>query len=222
MHRAVTADEASTTDPALEPKRTIGCLFCFVGAALTIFCKFFQANWILANGFASYQAQPLWFRGLWQLLGWLPWIALLLCLALRLKKGPQVRVGCFAVGVMIHLWLAGAATLFVWTSSASHRIDFDEELWRNPSQVEHEELWPPRLCMVDDLLASEQLEQLSRTQVIELLGEPASKDFPYGAVNCDIHYWLGPNRGLIRLDSEWLFITFDEHERVDRCWLYTD
>ena len=83
-------------------------------------------------------------------------------------------------------------------------------------------MWPPRLCMVDDLLSSGRLDGLTRKQVVDLLGPPADQNFPAGAQSCDIHYYLGPERGFIRIDSEWLFITFGDDGKVNRYWLYRD
>jgi outer membrane protein assembly factor BamE (lipoprotein component of BamABCDE complex) len=76
--------------------------------------------------------------------------------------------------------------------------------------------------MVDDLMSSGRLDGLSRDQVIALLGPPHLKDFPGEAWQCDIHYFLGPERGFFRIDSEWLFITFDKDEKVRRYWIYRD
>lgn len=59
-------------------------------------------------------------------------------------------------------------------------------------------------------------------QVVELLGMPVEENFPFGAEACDIPYPLGPERGVIRIDSEWLFITFGDDGTVSRYWLYRD
>ena len=71
-------------------------------------------------------------------------------------------------------------------------------------------------------MESGRLDGLTRREVLALLGPPASKSFPAGAQHTDIHYWLGPERGIIRLDSEWLFIDFDGEDVVERVWLYRD
>lgn len=101
-----------------------------------------------------------------------------------------------------------------------HREKFDAELWRTSANINGE--WPPRLCMVDSLMKQKILDGLTKEKVIELLGEPASKGFPLGAIDCDIHYYLGPERGFMRIDSEWLFITFDTDGKVKRYWIYRD
>jgi hypothetical protein len=51
------------------------------------------------------------------------------------------------------------------------------------------------------------LDRLSRLDVEKLLGEPTNtrkfKEY-------DLVYWLGPERGLMHIDSEWLVVRFDE------------
>jgi hypothetical protein len=101
-----------------------------------------------------------------------------------------------------------------------HQRKFDAQVWRQSG--EERGSWPPRLCMVDSLLRSKKLKGLTHAEVIELLGEPEEKGFPGGAQSCDIHYYLGPERGLIRIDSECLSITFGPDGKVNRYWLHTD
>ncbi len=101
---------------------------------------------------------------------------------------------------------------------------FDDTLWRNEEEVVHDPEWPPRLCMVDDIISSGQLDGMTSDEVVELLGPPHDKSFPYGATACDIHYYLGPESGGLfgSWDSEWLFITFGYDSKVNRYWLYRD
>jgi hypothetical protein len=54
--------------------------------------------------------------------------------------------------------------------------------------------------MVDDLLSKDVLIGRTREDVIQLLGRPD------GASTHILVYWLGPERGLIRIDSERLGI----------------
>lgn len=126
--------------------------------------------------------------------------------------GAVITVGVFFV------WLFFGDSIV----NLYHSRPFDEGLWRNWEQVEQDIMWPPRLCMIDDLLSSGKLDGLASNQVVELLGPPHSTNFPFGAVDCDIHYILGPERGLIRIDHEWLFITFGEDGNINRYWLYRD
>ena len=94
---------------------------------------------------------------------------------------------------------------------------FDGEVWRSASDTDPSSLWPHKLCMVDDLIASHKLDGLSSNEVIRLLGEPmegAQQLFGKG-----YHYYLGPRRGETRLDSENLQVTFDETGTVKKYWI---
>lgn len=90
--------------------------------------------------------------------------------------------------------------LYMLYSFSLSRQSFDSSLWKNAE--------PPnsiRLEMADDLLANHPLIGLSQPQIDALLGiPPKTAYFPeYQYV-----YWLGPERGFIRIDSEWLTIKF--------------
>ena len=75
-----------------------------------------------------------------------------------------------------------------------------------------------RGCMVDDLLERNQLRGMTRAQVIALIGEPdRSSDFP----EYDLVYWLGPQRGLVGTDAEYLVMKLDQSNRVTSVELIT-
>jgi hypothetical protein len=73
--------------------------------------------------------------------------------------------------------------------------------------------------MVDDLLKRHSLDEMTRAEVVALLGEP--DDTPYFR-EWDMVYWLGPERGLIGIDSEWLVLRLDEHQQVIEHRVVTD
>ena len=64
-----------------------------------------------------------------------------------------------------------------------------------------------RTDMIDDLLRTHNLIGLTESEVLSLLG-PNSND--QGAFTADNRYvyYLGPERGLFSIDSEWLLIDF--------------
>ena len=75
-----------------------------------------------------------------------------------------------------------------------------------------------RGCMVDDLLDRNELRGMTRAQVIALIGAPDSnRDLP----EYDLVYWLGPQRGLIGTDSEYLVMKLDKTDRVTSVELAT-
>jgi hypothetical protein len=91
-----------------------------------------------------------------------------------------------------------------------HRLPFDAEAWKSHSADDGPE-WPTRLRMVDSLVDRRQLDGLTRERVEQLLG-PADRTSKWR--DWDLVYHLGPERGLIRIDSEWLVIRFDARGAV--------
>ncbi|NGQ94147.1 outer membrane protein assembly factor BamE [Brevibacillus sp. SYP-B805] len=77
-----------------------------------------------------------------------------------------------------------------------------------------------RVYMVDDLLERHQLAGMTRGEVRNLLGQPT--DTAYFQEQNNWVYELGPERGLVRIDSEWLVIWFDTDGTVSRYRIMTD
>jgi hypothetical protein len=197
--------------------------FFIAGASFALICGFIHTIWMDIIPYTSYNQQPDILKRLREFVGWLPGIAIVVVFIFRLAKGRWVRVGAYFLGTVAPLVL-----LITWfcigpsVSNLMHRQKFDAELWRNPDKIEQDIMWPPRLCMVDHLMSSGQLDGLTSDQVVQLLGHSHDKSFPFGAKSCDIHYYLGPDRGFWGMDSEWLFITFGKDGEVNRYWLYVD
>ncbi len=82
---------------------------------------------------------------------------------------------------------------------------FNGDKWKNADLSTRE-----RVEMVGPLLDQHPLKGLSRTEVIELLGEPTSTD---KWKNWDMIYVLGPTE-YMPIDHEWLVIRLDEEGRV--------
>jgi hypothetical protein len=79
--------------------------------------------------------------------------------------------------------------------------------------------WPARLTMVDHLLARHPLRGLSRDSVERLLGPRDSTAYWQ---DWDLVYWPGPERGLFRIDSEWLVARFGPDGRVSEYRIVRD
>lgn len=107
-------------------------------------------------------------------------------------------------------------------SDIFRRKKFVAEAWRNQQAGLYVDPWPPRLCMVDDLISTGILDGMSLPKLLDLLGQPDDQNFPFTNGQHHIRYYLGPERGFFRIDSEWLFISLDDEERVQRYWLYRD
>ncbi len=69
-----------------------------------------------------------------------------------------------------------------------------------------------RIKMVDDLLNRNNLIGMSKNEVNDLLGVPPKTEY---FSNYDYVYWLGPERGFMSIDSEWLVIKFENDKVIE-------
>jgi hypothetical protein len=76
-----------------------------------------------------------------------------------------------------------------------------------------------RGCMVDDLLATHDFHGRSRADIVGFLGDPPKTGY---FREYDLVYWLGPERGFMSIDSEWLVFRLDTTQRVVEYRLVTD
>ena len=97
------------------------------------------------------------------------------------------------------------------------RRNFDPVAWQDSTRVFSEETI--RLQMIDDLLRRHSFEEMTRSGVVGLLGEP--EDTPYFH-EYDLVYWLGPERGPFGIDSEWLIFKLDSNGTVKELKTATD
>lgn len=94
---------------------------------------------------------------------------------------------------------------------------FDAQIWQDPDLALSDRYL--RSCMVDDLLASNQLTGLSQAEVVTLLGDPSPQN---GFNDYDLVYLLGPEQGFISIDFEWLVIKLDTTGHVSKAQIMTD
>ena len=108
-----------------------------------------------------------------------------------------------------------------------YALPFDSASWRSRSRDEVSG-WPTRLRMVDNLMRKTALVGSTRMELTRLLGEPDdlawfreffSRDPPtwWNAV-----YRLGPQRGFMQLDHEWLVFVIGSDDRVQRVAVISD
>ena len=83
---------------------------------------------------------------------------------------------------------------------------FDSAKWRAQKGYD-----PIRIEMVDDLLRRHRLVGKSRAEINDLLGIPPETAY---FASYDYVYWLGPERGFISIDSEWLCLKFSDDDVV--------
>lgn len=112
-----------------------------------------------------------------------------------------------AVGAIL-LWIA-------FEHGYLPRSSFDSEEWKKAEKAEGY----PRIAMVDSLIQSGQLDKKAQDEVLTLLGPPTDTNY---FSDWDAVYWLGPERGFFRLDSEWLVLRFDAEGRVSEYQLVCD
>jgi hypothetical protein len=142
----------------------------------------------------------------WRLIG----LVLIAVLLGRVLLGRRVRMAAFAAGVILPVVIAGVA-LFgrpAWEERARAR-PFEATAWRKGGG--RDLMWPVRLSMVDDLLRSHDLRGLTRDQVTALLGPP-DDETPFR--DRDLVWRLGPERGLVRIESEWLALRLGPEGKV--------
>ncbi len=76
-----------------------------------------------------------------------------------------------------------------------------------------------RYRVADRLVSSGRLRGLSRADVLALLGIPPETD---KFRNHGLVYVLGPERGLMSIDYEWLLVDFDSAGKVSNVAVVTD
>lgn len=112
------------------------------------------------------------------------------------KRWIVVAMGVLAI-------VAGSVAWQMWFPGQA----FDPAVWQDESEVQK----GVRLGMADWLIARRALLGRTRAEVVEILGEPPSTGY---FTDWDVVYWLGRERGLIRIDSEWLVLRLGEDGRV--------
>ena len=128
--------------------------------------------------------------------------------------------------LMLVVFLVVVATPFAFVGSLAflgelkewrNRLPFDTATWKTSLAAKDDD--PIRLRMVDDLLSHHPLRGMSRDEVASMLGTPPKTDY---FRDYDFVYWLGPERGFISIDSEWLGIKFGRDGRVSDARLLRD
>lgn len=121
----------------------------------------------------------------------------------RIKRKNYIVFGIF-VALILTIIIAGI--LYQYQHS------FSTAKWeRNPDE---------RTKIVDDLLGDYDLIGMRESDIIDLLGND-NNDYGYFNEKDRFVYYLGPERGLISIDSEWLILDFADGVVVN-CYITTD
>lgn len=116
-------------------------------------------------------------------------------MSIRRNKINRIRI---IVGIFLStIVLFGVKYKYEYTFSTDRWIKYPRE----------------RVKMVDDLLRKYKLIGKTKEEVVELLGNETNRAY-FKEVN-NFVYYLGDERGLISIDSEWLIITFDNDIAVE-------
>ena len=196
-------------------RRHPGVAFMLLGAAVTALAGAAQVFWYdIANSVfhlgVSFDTRPPWLRVTMAAIRWLPAAGLLAVAILRIRKGRVFRPLAYLAGGVGVYALAVSTLLFGPTiENYRYRAAFDPVAWRGNARPNGD--WPTRLTMVDDLLERRLLRGATRDSVDRLLGR---RDETSYFKDWDLVYRLGPERGLIRIDSEWLVVSFGADGRV--------
>ncbi|WP_304507461.1 hypothetical protein [Anaerotignum sp.] len=102
----------------------------------------------------------------------------------------------FTIGFLIIIFIV----FVVVRSKMIHT--FSTERWVNDPQK--------RVDMVDNLLENHDLLGMTKEEVILLLGKDTETE--YFKTDGNLVYYLGPERGLISIDSEWLVLEIAENQ----------
>lgn len=92
---------------------------------------------------------------------------------------------------------------------------FDRQTWLNDDQGTQ----GARLKMADRMVARRALLGRTRTDVVAMLGKPAASA---NLTDWDLVYRLGPERGFISLNDEWLVLRLDDQERIIEARIVRD
>lgn len=130
--------------------------------------------------------------------------------------------------VFVPLLLLVAAVVYPYADNRLRSQPFQASIWRH-EPTKDTRPWPPRLRMVDDLVASRELIGISGADVLRLLGPPDDVTFfretsrRADDAEWDLAYKLGPERGKwMRVDNEWLLLDLNEQGRVQHVLVTHD
>ena len=198
-------------------------LYVLLGIGVFVVYFFIMVHWmeimrgLLGKPYLGFDHQPIALKCLNKLCGYLLWIILgILFIRGMIRKNFVIP---FSVGLGFLLSYVGLLAYMFGgpvVKDYANRIPFDASKWQNEELVNSRN--PVRIRMVDDLLNKHNLVGMTKENLITLLGVPPKTGY---FRNYDFVYWLGPERGFISIDSEWLVVKFD-NDKVSEASLVRD
>lgn len=119
------------------------------------------------------------------------------------KKAFKILFVVLIGGVVGYFLLIGTLILRPVAQSYFNRTEFVSSKWKGALENENS----IKINMIDDLLKKHELIGMSMMEIEDLLGRPPQTGY---FKDYDFVYWLGPERGVFGIDSEWLGIKFHE------------
>jgi hypothetical protein len=115
-------------------------------------------------------------------------------------------------------WIVGGVSILSTVATATYwytgrSLPFDAARWHEPHET------GIRARMAERLISEHRLLGLTQGKVVDLLGSPNAADYCHPD---EFGYWLGPERGPLPLDSEWLCLQTDGGGRVVATYLRRD
>jgi hypothetical protein len=197
--------------------------FVIAGAIVSSGCFLFLSQWFSIfyewlGMTVVYDTRPFWLVAVMSVATWFPWLLLVVVIGLRVWRGSTYRPIAFSLGFAVPYGIVfGMLFLLPPLEDHWHRQAFNSQAWK--AQQAADPLWPDRLRMVDDLIATVPLVGLEKDFVAELLGGGDNTSY---WKEWDAVYWLGPERNRLRIDSEWLVLKFGADGRVTEYRIVTD
>lgn len=118
--------------------------------------------------------------------------------------------------IIISSLVAIAIAVLIFFLKPADQIKFNYEKWNDRSLVYSEPYI--RSQMVKDVLNNILEDGLTTDMVIKKLGPQSESDY---FSDYQLRYWLGPENGLVSIDSSWLVIKIKD-ERVEKYEVVTD
>lgn len=118
------------------------------------------------------------------------------------------RINYFAFGILVAFVLA----IVIAGITYRYKHTFNTDKWLNNPEE--------RTAIVGDLLEKHELVGMTEADVTMLLGVH-NNDYGYFNEPNRYVYYMGPERGLFSIDSEWLILDFTDGV-VSDCYITTD
>ena len=122
------------------------------------------------------------------------------------------------IGVAVTISIVAVVGWFFFGDTIQERWrrrPFDAAAWQGEKPLTND----VRIRMVDDLLRRHSFRGMTRDQVTAIVGEPDKTGY---FKEWDLVYRLGPERGFMSIDSEWLVFRLDRQKKVTELRIVRD